>query len=157
VVSVAATRLREFLDEQGVSYDLREHDREVAAQRLAATEHVSGWIVAKPVLIWAGGKLVMGVVPGPLRIDLERVKASLEVESARLAEETEFAAAFPDCEVGAEPPFGNLYDVPVYVDRRLLQASKVVCRAGSHTASVTLDTSDYLRVVNPIEADLAAD
>jgi Ala-tRNA(Pro) deacylase len=123
---------------------------------LAVTEQVSGWIVAKPVLIWAGGRLVMGMVPGPLRIDLERVKASLGVEAARLAEETEFAAAFPDCEVGAEPPLGNLYDVAVYVDRRLLQASRLVFWAGSHTASLTLDTSDYLRVVDPIEADLAA-
>ncbi|HUP73308.1 MAG TPA: YbaK/EbsC family protein [Acidimicrobiales bacterium] len=68
--------------------------------------------------------------------------SELGVESMRLAHEDEFSDAFPDCEVGAEPPFGNPYDVPVYVDRRLLEAPKLVCRAGSHTATLVLDTTE---------------
>ena len=152
---MAAERIRQFFDEQGLAYEIHDHPREVAAQRLAPEEHVSGWLVAKPVMLQAGGRLVMAVVPAPLLVDLEKAQARLGVESVRLAREDEFSDAFPDCEVGAEPPFGNLYGVSVYVDRRLLEAPKLVCRAGSHTATVVVDTTDYLRLVQPTEVDIA--
>lgn len=151
---MTAERVRTHLDEQGIRYELADHPVAYTAQEIAAAEHVAGETFAKPTLLMADGKLVMAVLPGPLRVDFERARRALGVEEVRLATEAEFSSAFPDCEVGAEPPFGNLYGLPVYVDDRLT-ASRIVVNAGSHRQTMTMALSDFLDIVKPIRADLA--
>ena len=152
-----ASKVHALLDEHGVSYQTHEHPRVVSAQRLAATEDVSGWEVAKPVLLVVGDQLAMVVVPAAVPVDLDKVSRVFGGNVVRMAREDEFAEAFPDCELGAEPPFGNLYDVPVFLDERLRARPQLVCRDGSHTVSLTLSVADYVRVVQPEIADLAVD
>ena len=151
-----AERLRAYLSEHGVSYEVTQHPLAYTAQELAAAEHVPGRLVAKSVMLQADGKLVMIVLPATEQVDLDKVKASLGSKKVRLAKEEEFAGAFPDCEVGAEPPFGNLYGVPVYMDKSLAADPYIVFRDGSHTETLKIATEDYLRLVRPVEVDVAA-
>jgi Ala-tRNA(Pro) deacylase len=151
-----AARIHALLDAEGIEYDVHTHPRAVTAQRLAATEGVSGWEVAKPVLIAVGDQLAMLVVPAAVHVDLELVSDHLGHNEVRLATEAEFVSVFADCEPGAEPPFGHLYDVPVFLDERLRAQPRIVCRDGSHTETLTLAMRDYLHVVDPEIVNVAA-
>lgn len=146
---MAADRLHALLDEQGIDYEVHEHERAVSAHRLADAEGVSGYDVAKPVLISISGELAMMVVPGAETVDLERVSSALGHNNVRLATEDEFTALFDDCEPGAEPPFGTLYGIPTFLDEDLRARTMMVCRDGSHSRTITLATTDYVRVVDP--------
>lgn len=146
---MAADKLHTLLDEQGIDYEIHEHERAVSAHRLADAEGVSGYDIAKPVLIAIGGQLAMVVVPGAENVDLERVSEVLGHNDVRLATEDEFAAMFDDCETGAEPPFGNLYGIPTFLDEDLRARERLVCRDGSHTRTITLTPADYVRLVQP--------
>ena len=148
-------RLETYLREQGVSYQTQHHAEAFTAQEIAALEHVPGRILAKVVMVVADGKLAMLVVPAPDHVDLVKAAEALGAKEARLAEEGEFASAFPDCEVGAMPPFGNLYDVPVYVDEALTQEPAIVFNAGTHTDTMSLAYQDFARLVRPEVVDLA--
>lgn len=152
---MAAEKLHTWLADQDVPYQSHVHERVVSAQRLAATEDVSGWDVAKPVLLSIGDQLAMMVMPAAVQVDLDKASLALGGNPVRLASEAEFTATFPDCEPGAEPPFGNLYGVPVFLDERLYARDRLVCRDGSHTASVELTVNDYVRVVGPEIVDVA--
>jgi Ala-tRNA(Pro) deacylase len=109
-------RLEDYLRENGVPFEVQHHPRAITAQEVAATEHVPGKMLAKVVMVLADGEMVMLTLPAPYQVDLEKVGKVLGAEEARLAEEEEFEVIFPDCEVGAMPPFGNLYELPVYVE-----------------------------------------
>lgn len=147
--------VHDLLDSHDIPYEVHDHPRAVDANRLAEKEDVSGWDVAKPVLLAIGGELAMAVVPAPVHVDLEKASNLLGHSEVRLATEDEFVSRFPDCEPGAEPPFGNLYGIPVFLDQHLRTRSRMVCRDGSHTTSLTLAVSDYVRVVDPEVVDLA--
>jgi Ala-tRNA(Pro) deacylase len=144
-----ADKVHELLDDHGISYETHEHPRAVSAQRLAAAEEVSGWEAAKPVLLSIGDQLALAVVPAAMQGELDRAREVLGGNEVRLATEDEFVATFPDSEPGAEPPFGNLYGVPVFLDERLRASPRLVCRDGSHTRSITLATEDYVKLVQP--------
>jgi Ala-tRNA(Pro) deacylase len=149
-ILMTAERVRAFLEEHGVTYEVHPHDESFTAQGVAAAEHESGWHVAKPVFVRGNRrKLAMFVVPAPMLVDLDKAAAALKVSEAHLADESEFADRFPDCETGAEPPFGNVYNLPVYVDERLLSEKRLVFAAGNHRESMTLLLGDYLRLVEP--------
>jgi Ala-tRNA(Pro) deacylase len=152
---MAADKVHALLDERGIEYETHSHPRAVSAQRLAAAEDVSGWEVAKPVLLSVAGQLVMVVVPAAVQVDLGKVSRLLGGNDVRLASEAEFAATFSDCEVGAEPPFGNLYGVPVFLDEKLRAQTTMLCRDGSHTEVIRLKVADYVRVTKPEIGDLA--
>lgn len=154
---MAATKVHQFLDEHGVGYEVETHERAVSAQRLAASEHVTGWDVAKPVMLSVSGQLAMAVVPAPVEVDLIKAHDLLGGNEVRLAREDEFAQVFDDCEEGAEPPFGNLYGVPVFLDGKMRQRDRMVCRDGSHTETVTLATDDYVRLVRPEIVDITGE
>jgi Ala-tRNA(Pro) deacylase len=147
--------VHELLERSGVTYETHTHPRAVSAQRLAAAEEVSGWEVAKPVLLSVGGQLAMAVVPASVHVDLDKASQAMGNNEVRLATEAEFVAAFPDCEPGAEPPFGNLYGIPVFLDEQLRSREFMVCRDGSHTETIRLKVADYVRVVEPEIVDLA--
>lgn len=147
-------RLQQWLREQHVSYALQHHRQAYTSNDLAATLHEAGDHVAKVVIALVGDRLVMLVVPAPAHVDFRRVAQLLHVPAARAAHESEFGERFPDCEVGAMPPFGNLYAMPTYIDTALMPTSRLVFPAGTHRDTLKLATEDYLRVVNPIPAVL---
>lgn len=155
MTTMTAERVRTHLDERGVGYELVDHRPAYTAQEIAATEHIAGESFAKPTLLMADEKLVMAVMPGPRRVDFDKARRALGTDEVRLATEAEFSSAFPDCEVGAEPPFGNLYGLPVYIDERL-SADPIAFNAGSHRQTMTMALSDFLDLVTPIRADLAS-
>jgi len=146
---MAADRLHALLDEQGINYEVHDHARAVSAHRLADAEGVSGYDVAKPVLISISGELAMMVVPGAETVDLEQVSRALGHINVRLATEDEFTELFDDCEPGAQPPFGTLYGIPTFLDEDLRARPMMVCRDGSHTRTLTLATADYVRLLDP--------
>ena len=148
-------RLEAYLRGRGIPYQLQHHPAAYSAQHVAQSEHVPGRLVAKVVVVLADGKLAMLVLPAPYRADLDRVAALLGAQDVRLAEEREFADTFPDCEVGAEPPFGHLYGLPVYVDGSLAEDETIVFRAGTHTDTVSLRYSDYAALASPTVGEFA--
>jgi len=149
-------RLQEYLTGNGVSFEVELHRLAYTAQELAAAERVSGKQVAKVVVAVVDGGLAMAVLPASSSVNLEKLKAEIGARDVRLAREQEFAATFPDCEVGAMPPFGNLYGVPVYVDQSLARATEITFPAGSHTESMRIRYADYERLVKPRVEDFAA-
>jgi Ala-tRNA(Pro) deacylase len=148
-------KLEEMLDSMGVAHALVTHRLAYTAQEVADAEHISGYDVAKVVMAMVDGKLVMLVLAAPNRVDFIGLKRVLGAQTARLADEREFGHVFPDCEVGAMPPFGHLYHVPVYVDRGLAADPKIVFNAGTHRETLTVAYKDYERVAKPIVVDLA--
>lgn len=153
---MSGERVRQYLDEAGVEYEQTEHQTAVDAQRVAAAEHESGWRVAKPVMLKVGSKVVMAVVPAPVQVDLRKVRAGLGRDDVTIADEREFAPLFPDCDVGAEPIFGNVYDVPVYFDRSLQQDPYLVFRDGSHQRTLKVRTEEFVRLVRPETMDIGS-
>ncbi len=144
-----AERVRSTFMAQGLPYEVHDHPYAVTAQEVAAAEGCSGWQVAKPVFVWIRGELVMLVVPATMEVDLDRTAEALGVERTRLATEAEFADLFPDCDTGAEPPFGNLYDMRVYADERLLEEPQITFSLGRHDQAATVATDDYVAVARP--------
>jgi Ala-tRNA(Pro) deacylase len=148
-------RLEAYLREKQVPFEVRHHPRAITAQEVAASEHVPGKMLAKTVMVLADGKMVMLALPAPYQVDMDKAGKVLGVE-VRLAHEEEFESTFPDCEVGAMPPFGNLYEVPVYVEAALAEDETIVFRAGTHTDTMSISYADFERLVEPTIAEFAA-
>ena len=147
-------RLKELFDEAKVSYEVYNHPLAYTAQEIAARQHFSGKEMAKVVMIEVDDRLIMGVIPGSQKINLNTVKASLGVKQARLATEDEFISRFPECEVGAMPPFGHLFGLPVFVDPALEKDDVIYFNAGNHVQTVRLKYSDFAQLVRPQVARL---
>lgn len=141
--------LREFLEANKVSYSVHSHPTAYTAQEIAALSHVKGRALAKVVVVKAGADLSMVVLPADHRVDFTRLKTILGVKEVRLAQEAEFSQVFPGCEVGAMPPFGNLFGLPVYADRALEKDEEIVFNAGTHTLTAKMGWRDFVRVVKP--------
>jgi Ala-tRNA(Pro) deacylase len=148
-------RLEGYLREDQVSFETHHHPTAFTAQEVAASEHTPGKMVVKVVMVLADGELAMLAMPAPYQADLDRVAEVLGATEVRLAHEEEFAPAFPDCEVGAMPPFGNLYGLPVYVDEALAEDETIVVQAGTHTDTIRLRYADFERLVRPTVARFA--
>jgi Ala-tRNA(Pro) deacylase len=148
-------RLENYLREEGVPFEVRHHPRAVTAKEVAASEHVPGKMLAKTVMVLADGEMLMLALPAPYQVDVEKAGPALGVREVRLAQEEEFEGAFPDCEVGAMPPFGNLYDLPVYVEETLEEDETIVFRAGTHTDTMSVTYADFNRLVEPTVANFA--
>ncbi|MBT3201402.1 MAG: YbaK/EbsC family protein [Phycisphaerales bacterium] len=145
----------EYLIDEGVSYIADEHPPAYTAQDVAANEHVSGDIVAKSVIVNDGGEYIMCVLPASYRLDMGKVAKVLDTEEVRLASEDEMGEIFDDCELGAEPPFGNLYYMDTVVDQHLADDEEIVFQAGSHSQSVRMRYTDYQSLTKPKVADFA--
>lgn len=148
-------KLENYFHEQHIPYQMQQHPIAFTAQDVAAREHLPGKLVAKVVLFFADGKPFMAVLPAPYRVDFTRISQVLGAKMVRLADEEELNALFPDCEVGAMPPFGNLYQLPVLVDQSLVEDETIVFSAGTHTETARMAYSDFARLVNPIVAQFA--
>lgn len=147
-------RLIECLDENKVSYEILRHPEAVTAQRIAEAEHVKGRRHAKVVMVKSGGQHLMVVLPAEHLIDHEKL-AKIVGQDVSFESEQEFESLFPDCAVGAMPPFGSLYGVPTYVDKSLAEEDYIVFEAGTHTEAVRLSYRDYEKIVKPQVKDLA--
>lgn len=148
-------KVQEYLEEKGVFYAEHEHRPAYTAQEIAAEEHVSGDMLAKPVVVKTDEGFAMCVVPASYKLDMRKVARALHSETARLADETELSRLFPDSEVGAQPPFGNLYNLPTLVDEHLAMDEEIVFQAGSHRSAIRMKYQDYAAIAKPREADLA--
>jgi Ala-tRNA(Pro) deacylase len=142
-------KLKAVFDETKVPYEVFNHALAYTAQEIAAKQHFSGNEMAKVVMLKAAEKLVMGVVRGNDKISLRAVEDSLDVRNVWLATEDEFIARFPECEIGAMPPFGNLFGVKVYVDPALENDEYIYFNAGNHVQTVRLKYKDFARLVQP--------
>ena len=142
-------KLQEFLDQSGVSYTHTVHPLAYTAREVASAEHVPPHEVAKVVVVIAGGEYKMLVVPASKVVDFQEVRDALGCGTARLATETELGRLFPDCELGAMPPFGNLYNLKVLMDSNLLADERLVFNAGTHRDVVHLRQEDFRRLVHP--------
>jgi Ala-tRNA(Pro) deacylase len=148
-------KLQQFLDANKVSYSVHSHPTAYTAQEIAALSHVKGRTLAKAVMVKAGADLAMLVLPADHRVDFARLKIVLGTEDVRLALEGEFSDVFPHCELGAIPPFGNLFNVPVYADRSLEKDEEIVFNAGTHTLTARMAWRDYVRLIQPKMNDFA--
>ena len=147
--------LEDYLRENRIPFETQHHPRAVTAQEVAASEHVPGKMLAKTVMVLADREMVMLALPASYQVDLGKAATALGVKEARLAEEEEFEDTFPDCEIGAMPPFGNLYGVPVYVDETLAEDETIVFRSGTHTDTMSVSYADFERLVEPTIAEFA--
>jgi len=145
-----------LLRERHVPYELHHHPPAFTAQHLAAAEHVPGKMVAKVVIAFADERMLMLVLPATAKVNLMKLAEVTGTENVRLAREDEFAAVFADCEVGAMPPFGNLYNLPVLVDRSLAEDEQIIFQAGAHTDTIKMSYADFAQIVHPLVADLGA-
>jgi Ala-tRNA(Pro) deacylase len=145
----------DFLDKSGVKYELSEHKPAFSAQRLAAQEHESGKYVAKPVIVRADGEYIMCVLAACRKVDLRKLKGELRAEAVELAQEEQIGNIFADCELGAEPPFGNLYDLPTVMDSGLEKDDHILFQAGSHDKAIRMSMADYRRLAEPKVFDLS--
>jgi len=142
-------QVTEFLDKSGVSYEVTEHTPAFTAQQMAAAVHEPGKYVAKPVIVKTDGKYMMCVLSACYKIDLGALKNQLGAKSVELAEEKEIGKIFEDCELGAEPPFGNLYDLPTIMDKALEEDEHIMFQAGTHEKAIRMSMDDYRKLVEP--------
>lgn len=146
-------RLKTYLEENGVDYQVLYHPRVYTAQEVAAAQHVSGKELAKVVMIKVDNELAMMVLPASRMLDMDKLKRVFHGRRTKLALEEEFQGLFPDCEIGAMPPFGNLYDLRVYVDTALAERPHIVFQAGSHVETISMAYTDFANLVHPEVAD----
>jgi len=142
-------KLKKFLDENNVKYTTISHSKAYTAQQVAHSAHISGKDMAKTVMILIDGKMAMAVLPATCHINFNMIKEAIGLKAITLASEVEFEDFFPACEVGTMPPFGNLYNMEVYVDQSLAKDHEIAFNAGSHTELVQMAYADFEALVKP--------
>lgn len=150
-------KLKAFLDEHKIKFITISHSIAYTAAETAASAHVSGKDFAKAVMVRLDDTMVMCVLRSVDKLDLHLLRSRAGAADARLASEQEFQGLFPGVDVGAMPPFGNLYGMPVYVDEALTASESIAFSAGSHSEVLRLDWADYQGLVNPTIARLSSD
>lgn len=147
-------QLINYLDEHHIKYDMIQHDAAFTAQETAAAAHVPGKELAKTVIVKMDNQLAMVLMPAHVYINMQMLKDLTGVKDVDLATEADFRESFPECELGAMPPFGNLYNLDVYASRRLEDDKEIVFNAGNHSELIRLSWGDFLKLVNPKLLDL---
>ena len=142
-------KLKEFLDDNDVKYISILHSLAFTAVDIAKSAHIPSREMAKTVIVNIDGDLAMVVVPANYKANLDILKQALGSDNVTLATEQQFTKRFPDCEVGAMPPFGNLYGMEVYVAESLTEDEKINFNAGSHSEVMQMDYHDYEQLVKP--------
>ncbi len=142
-------RLKEFLDANNVKYTTISHSRAFTAQETATSAHIARKELAKTVMVKIDGKMAMAVIPASCNVDLELLKNVTNSSTIELADEKEFQNLFPDCEVGAMPPFGNLYQMEVFVADSLSEDEEFAFNAGTHRELIKTSYNDFERLVKP--------
>ena len=151
---MAVNRLTHYLDEHGIKYVSVRHSPAYTAAEVATSSHVSARSFAKTVIIKVDDVPAMLVLPANRRILIHELREMLETEHVKLASEAKIRELFPDCELGAMPPFGPLYGLKVHVTAGLAQQKEISFNAGTHTEIITMDYADFARLVQPTIIDL---
>lgn len=149
-----AERIKRLLEKEKIPYRVIPHTEVFTSPELAATIHASGRQVAKVVMVSSDKKNYMAVIPAHKNLDLERFAALAGEDRVFLMKEKTFGRLFPDCEVGAEPPFGNLYGIPVFVDENLAHEYEIYFQDGSHREVIAIRYEDFERMVHPVKGQI---
>ncbi len=144
-------KLKAFLDEHEIKYATISHSPAFTALEIAVSAHIPAKEIAKTVMVTVDGKMAMAVLPATFQVDLEHLRWDMGANAVDLASEAEFSDLFPDCELGAMPPFGNLYGMDVFMATRLAEDKYIAFNAGTHTELIRMAFRDYERLVRPIE------
>jgi Ala-tRNA(Pro) deacylase len=142
--------IERFLAERRVRYETLTHQKAYTAQEEAAVSHVPGRAWAKTVVCFADGEPVLAVLPATHYVDTDRLRRLAGSREVRLATEKELAPLFADCEPGAMPPFGCLYDKKVFVDVSLARDSQIVFNAGTHVDAIRMAYDDFTALASPV-------
>ena len=142
-------RLREYLDQEQVKYVIITHSPATTAQEIAAAAHIPGKEMAKTVMMKVDGEMVMVLLPASTKVDLGRLLDATGADGVELAQEREFEHLFPGCELGAMPPFGNLFGLRTFVADELTEDEEIAFNAGSTTELIRMAYQDYARLVQP--------
>lgn len=148
-------KLKNYLDDNGVAYITINHSPAYTARETAASTLVPRREFAKVIMVKLDGRNAMAVLPASRHVDLQRLAAMCGAEHVEMAAEDEFKRLFPDCDIGAMPPFGNLYDMPVFADSMLSEDDDISFNAGSHTQVLRMAYDDYERLVKPVVGEFA--
>jgi Ala-tRNA(Pro) deacylase len=148
-----ATKLKEFLDNHGVKYVSIRHSPAFTATEVADSSHVAGRDFAKTIVVRIDDSFALVVLPASRRLVLADLRELLQTPLVRLATEAEIRDLFPDCELGAMPPFGHLYGLPVYVAESLVNEPEIAFNAGTHTEVIKMSYEDFDGLVRPVVLD----
>lgn len=151
---MALKKLRDLLHNNHIPYETIAHSPTYTAAETAQSAHIPGKLFAKPVIVKLDGKLAMIVLTANKKVDLEHLKLDLGAREAKVASELEFQDAFPDCEVGAMPPFGELFNLDTYMDRDLAKDKSIMFNAGTHSELIKLASNDFKKIVHAREISL---
>ena len=146
---MSINKLKEHLDSHNVEYITISHPKAYTAQTVAASAHIPGKELAKSVIVKMDGKMAMAVLPASYRVDVKQLKIASGADKVEISQEHEFRNKFPDCEVGAMPPFGNLYGMDVYVAKSLTENEEIAFNACSHTKLIKMKYKDFENLVKP--------
>lgn len=148
--------LRKYLRENKVDYTVTTHPVAYTAQEVAHAVRVTGFELAKVVVLEGIEGFLLAVLPAPYRVDLDSLREFTGQQDLRLASEEDFGALFPDSEKGAMHPFGNLYGLPVWLDASLSARDEIVFNACTHRETITMSCRDFERLARPLVASFAA-
>ena len=141
--------IKDYLDQNKIKYVTIKHSKAYTAQEIAASAHIDGRKIAKTVVLKVDGNLIFTILPATYKVDFDLLRETLGTENIRLANEQEFKDKCPGCEVGAMPPFGNLFNIETYVAATLVEEEEIAFNAGSHTELIRMDYTDFERLVQP--------
>ena len=142
-------KLKKYLDDNKVRYVVIAHSRAYTAQEIAASTHIKGKNLVKCVMVNGDGNHFMVATSAIHKVNWDKLKKVLNLNKVHLEQEEEFKVLFEDCEVGAMPPFGNLYNIPVIVDDVLFEDDEIAFNGGNHTSVVRMSFSDFEHLVSP--------
>lgn len=154
---MSVKKLEQYLNDHHIKYEMIKHSPAYTAQEIAAKAHIPGQELAKTVIIKVDGQMAMAVLPATFQVDLSLLAQILAAEHVELASEAEFRDLFPDCETGAMPPFGNLYNLDVYVAEALSYDEQIAFNAGSHAQLIKLAYKDFETLVHPVVVHFEAE
>ena len=154
---MATRRIREFLDGSNARYVMMSHSPAFTASEVAQSLHLSGKRLAKVVVVNIDGRLAMAVVAATHEVDFDLLRAKAGAVDVRLATELEFADRFNGCQLGAAPPFGNLFGMDAFVDRSLAKEKYIAFNAGTHTDVIVMEFNDYRRLAHPKLVEIGAE
>lgn len=143
-------KIKTYLDKNKIKYSTMKHKEAFTAQEIAAAQHIPGKQVVKTVLVKADDKYILAVLPAVHMVNFDSLKKVLKAKKVSLASEDDISKLIPDFEVGAMPPFGNMFDLPVYADSLLKEDKDIVFNAGSHTDMIKIKYKDFEKLANPV-------
>jgi len=150
-----AQKLKKLLDDSDIKYVSINHSPAYTARETAASTLVPRREFAKTIIVDLDGEKAMAVVPASRHVDVAAVVQLAGAQSGHLATEEEFRTLFPDCELGAMPPFGTLYDMRVFIDEMVKEVDDICFNAGSHGQIICMECDDYLALERPVMGDIA--